>query len=231
MKNLFFYLLSIVFCTELFSQTCIVENDNIKGTYAGECKKGKAHGIGKSIGIDSYEGSFKSGLPEGQGIYTYQNQDVFIGKFVKGLREGAGIMRFNRQQVDDSIVTGFWKKDIYIGKNENPWEVYSRSGSIREVRVEFIPDNTNKIRVIVTNTTGGVASLGVTMPSFTVTNASVLKGSYGQMTSLETHVKAAETSFLEVSFPFRVKLSIMSEEVDIEFFEKGSYSVSIFINK
>jgi len=33
----------------------------IKGTYTGDCKKGKASGKGKAIGTDTYKGDFKTG--------------------------------------------------------------------------------------------------------------------------------------------------------------------------
>ncbi len=212
-----------------FAQDCVVDKESIKGVYTGECKKGKAHGIGKSVGTDTYEGSFKSGLPEGKGVYTWNSKNSFTGNFLKGLREGKGVLTYKIQNAADSIVEGFWKKDVYLGIRENPWEVHSRSGSIRSVDVEYSPSKVNRIRVIVTNTTGSVASIGYVIPSYTVTDAVVTKGSYESMTTLETHVKAKETTFLQVVFPFRAKLSLMREELDIEFFESGTYTVNIYI--
>ena len=36
-----------------YSQTCEVDKESLKGTYTGDCKKNKAHGKGKAIGIDT----------------------------------------------------------------------------------------------------------------------------------------------------------------------------------
>lgn len=222
-------LLLLSFCA--YSQTCEVDRESLKGTYTGECKKNKAHGKGKAVGTDTYEGDFKNGIPDGNGKYTWANKNVFEGRYVKGLREGKGIMTFKNQNAQDSVVEGFWKKDAYIGKNENPWVVHSKTGSVRDVKVEFSPDNVRRIKFVVTNTTGGAqTSSGFTMPRFTVDNVQVLKGHFERQTSLESHLKSSETTFTEVTFPFRGKFQIAREEVEIEFFEAGSYTVNISIN-
>lgn len=222
-------LLLLSFCA--YSQTCEVDRESLKGTYTGDCKKNKAHGKGKAVGTDTYEGDFKNGIPDGNGKYTWANKNVFEGRYVKGLREGKGIMTFKNQNAQDSVVEGFWKKDAYIGKNENPWVVHSKTGSVRDVKVEFSPDNIRRIKFVVTNTTGGAqTSSGFTMPRFTVDNVQVLKGHFERQTSLESHLKSSETTFTEVTFPFRGKFQIAREEVEIEFFEAGSYTVNISIN-
>lgn len=213
------------------AQQCEVDKESIKGTYTGECKKGKAHGQGKSAGTDTYEGAFKSGLPDGQGTYTWSNGNVFTGKYIKGLREGKGIMTFKMLNVQDSIVEGYWKKDSYIGKYEKPWVIHSKTGSVRDVDVEYTPDNVRRVKIIITNTTGGVKTPSGEKPRYTVGEAIVLKGHYERLTSLESHLKSTETSLMEVTFPLRVKLVMFQEEVDIEFYETGSYTVTIQINQ
>src|SRR5438045_1091784 len=79
---------------KLFSQDCVVESDSLKGTYAGDCRKGKASGHGKAIGADIYEGEFSSGLPDGEGTYTWRNGDSYKGKFQKGLKNGSGVYTY-----------------------------------------------------------------------------------------------------------------------------------------
>lgn len=228
----------VIFCASiapvcfLKAQQCEVEKESIRGAYTGDCKKGKAHGQGKSVGVDSYEGSFKSGLPDGQGTYTWSNGSAYTGGFVKGLKEGKGIMTLKKEGVQDSVVEGFWKKDTYVGKYEKPWEVYSKTGSVRSVDIEYTPDNVNRIKIIITNTTGGTKTTsGFEMPRFKVDNTIILKGFYQRITSLESHLKSTETSLMEVTFPLRVKLQIAREEVEVEFLEPGSYSVNIQINQ
>jgi len=215
-----------------YSQTCEVDKESLKGSYNGDCKKNKAHGKGKAIGIDTYEGEFKNGIPDGNGTYTWSNKNVFEGKYIKGLREGKGTMTMKREGAQDSVIEGFWKKDVYIGKNEKPWIVHSKTGSVRDVQVEYSSDPLNRIKIVVTNTTGGAqTSSGAIMPRYTVDNVQVLKGHYERLTSLESHLKSTETTLIEVIFPMRVKLNISSEEVELEFFESGSYIVNISINK
>jgi len=228
--KIFILAIFIFSLNSLYSQQCEVEKESLKGTYAGDCKKGKAHGKGKSVGVDTYEGDFKSGLPEGHGTYTWSNQNTFTGKFFKGLREGKGLMVIKRAGAADSLVEGYWKKDVFIGKNEKPWIVYSKTGSVTKVDAEFEVDQMHRIRFIVTNTTGGVGSVGGQLPKFKVDNVVILKGNYERLTSLESHYKSTETSLMEIRFPLRVKLQIAREEIEMEFFEAGNYTVNIAIN-
>lgn len=222
---------AFLFSIIIYSQDCVVDKESLKGTYTGDCKKGKANGKGKAVGTDTYEGEFKSGLPDGEGIYTWSNGNVFSGKYSKGLRNGKGIMTFKKESGQDSIVEGFWKKDIYIGRYERPWIVHARTGSIRDVDIEFTPDAVRRIKFIITNTTGGAQTVtGATMPRYTIDNVQVLKGDYERLTSLETHLKSMESSLMEVIFPFRAKFNMGREEIEIEFLESGSYQVNIQIN-
>lgn len=228
---LFFSAFSFLFFAG-WSQECSVEKQSLKGEYTGDCKKGKAHGKGKAVGADTYEGEFKSGQPDGQGTYTWNSGNTFKGKYVKGFRDGKGTMTFKKAGGQDSIVEGFWKKDVYIGKYEKPWIVHSKTGSIRDVRVEFSPDPIRRIKVIITNTSGGVPTTsGASMPRYTVDNVHVLKGSYERITHLESHLKSTETSLIDTHFPLHVKLSMAREELEIEFLEAGSYIVTISINQ
>jgi hypothetical protein len=212
------------------SQNCEVDNQSLKGNYTGDCKKNKAHGKGKAVGTDTYEGEFKNGLPDGLGTYVWPNKSMFTGKYAKGLREGKGVMTFKMEGRQDSVVEGYWKKDIYIGKNEKPWEIYSKTGSIRDVDVDFTADKLNRVKVIITNTTGGVSGLGGNVPPIKVDNLLLIKGSFQRQNSLESHLKSTETTFHDVMFPFRIKLQMSREEIEVEFFEPGSYTINISIN-
>ncbi len=213
-----------------YSQNCEVEKAALKGTYTGDCKKGKASGKGKAVGTDTYEGEFKNGVPDGEGTYTWSNKSSFTGKYVKGLRDGKGIMTIKRENAQDSLIEGWWRKDVYIGKNEKPWQVIAKTGSVTKVDVEYSPDEVRRIKIIITNTTGGVSSLAGQIAPLKVDNVVVVKGFYERMTSLETHYKSTETSLMEVTFPFRGKFMIGRDEVEVEFFERGSYTVNIAIN-
>jgi hypothetical protein len=71
------------------------------------------------------------------------------------------------------VVEGYWRKDVYIGKHENPWEVISKTGSVTKVEVEYSPANSERIKIVVTNTTGGVSAIGGQLPQFKVDNVMV----------------------------------------------------------
>ena len=223
-------ILLLLFSSYVYSQDCEVDRASLKGTYNGDCKKNKAHGKGKAVGADTYEGEFKNGIPEGQGTYTWSNRNVFEGKYLKGLREGKGKMTMKREGAQDSVIEGFWKKDVYIGKNEKPWIVHNKTGSVRNVQVEYTSDPLARIKIIITNTTSGQQTTFGVVPPMKVDNVQVLKGHFERQTSLESHLKSSETTLIEVIFPFRIKLNIGREEVEVEFFESGSYIVNISIN-
>ena len=213
-----------------YSQTCEVDKESLKGTYNGDCKKNKAHGKGKAVGVDTYEGDFKNGIPDGEGTYTWSNKNVFEGKYLKGLREGKGKMTIKREGGQDSVIEGFWKKDAYIGKNEKPYIVHSKTGSVRNVEIQYTSDPLARIKIIITNTTSGQQTTFGVVPAMKVDNVQVLKGHYERQTNLESHLKSSETTLIEVVFPIRLKLNIGREEVELEFFESGSYVVNISIN-
>jgi hypothetical protein len=60
-------------------------------------------------------------------------------------------------------------------------------------------------------------------PRFTIDN---------RKTNLETHLKSTETSLTTITFPFPAKFQITGgEELEIEFFEQGSNTVDITVNK
>ncbi len=93
---------------------CKVLLPRLTGTYTGDCRKGLAHGKGSATGIDRYEGEFRKGLPEGLGLYRWENGTYYEGYFKQGLREGSGRMVYG----SDSVRTGYWRADRYIGEKE-----------------------------------------------------------------------------------------------------------------
>jgi hypothetical protein len=134
----------------VFSQAksdCKVLLESLAGSYEGDCKKGLANGKGKAIGKDSYEGEFKKGFPEGKGVYTWSNGDVYSGSFKKGLKQGDGKLVYNPDKYSDSILTGFWKDDIYYGLFEDPYKVLSKSGPVNRVIVRRLGNAPHDIRI------------------------------------------------------------------------------------
>lgn len=224
--------LGLWWSAEGWSQDCVVELSALKGSYEGDCRNGKAHGKGKAVGTDKYEGEFRSGLPDGQGSYTWSNGNSFTGKFSKGLREGKGTMIYKRVQAPDSTVTGYWRKDQYAGKNEKPWIVRYTSRSVTEVQVEVKSDGFRQVSFLVSNTSGGAISMdNGELPRLKVDDIQMLRGNYGRILNQGGQSKKSETIVFDVEFPAYMKLSIGGEQVEIEFLEEGNYTVNIRINQ
>ena len=101
-----------------YTADCRVMLDDIAGSYEGECHKEKAHGWGKAIGKDTYEGEFKKGYPDGKGTYTWINGDYFEGTFIKGRREGEGKMVYASVNAD-SVLTGYCEDELFQSKEKS----------------------------------------------------------------------------------------------------------------
>jgi len=107
--------LLFAFTTIAFTQyDCKVLVEKLQGQYNGECKKGLAHGEGSAQGIDSYVGTFRKGLPNGFGVYTYKNGSNYIGKFKKGLKDGYGLKNIITESGDVVQDYGLWIADSLI---------------------------------------------------------------------------------------------------------------------
>jgi hypothetical protein len=128
-----FWFMLILFSGSILyaQQDCKVLMPEISGSYAGKCKKGLAHGKGLATGMDTYEGRFKKGLPDGTGKYTWADGRVYQGSWSEGKRDGKGTMIYPRTG-QDSIVTGIWKDDVYLGEEfVPPYKVTRVQGVIR----------------------------------------------------------------------------------------------------
>jgi hypothetical protein len=128
-------------------------------------------------------------------------------------------MVYKREGSRDSTVEGFWKKDKYAGRYEHPWKIHSKSGSVRSVDVEYYKDATKQVKIVIHT------SVGQTVAS----NFIVLKGDYDRIIS-NSFSKTTESVLTMVNFPFHIKFNIGREEVEIEFFEPGNYTVNVNIN-
>ncbi|MEN8229313.1 MAG: hypothetical protein ABFS38_14235 [Bacteroidota bacterium] len=138
MKNKTTYFKTSLYMLILFSGSiiyaqneCKVLIPEISGSYTGGCKKGLAHGKGSAVGIDSYEGRFSKGFPNGSGTYRWADGAVYEGEWSKGVRDGKGSMSYPTDGLD-SIVTGIWKDDTYLGKELiPPYQITMSRGVIR----------------------------------------------------------------------------------------------------
>ena len=117
---------------------CKVLMESISGTYIGDCKKGLADGHGKAQGTDSYEGQFRKGLPNGTGTYIWSTGETYTGQWKKGIREGQGKYVFNSLG-RDSVLTGYWKDNKYVGEKPLDPYVIEYRNSIGRVSCMNIP--------------------------------------------------------------------------------------------
>ncbi len=119
MKNLSLTLIIVVFSLSINAQTdsCQVLLEKISGIYTGKCVNGLANGKGKSIGEDTYVGTFKDGLPDGKGKYIYKNGDTFQGSWSNGQKNGKGKFEYTLEGKKYTL-KGYWEKDEYVGATD-----------------------------------------------------------------------------------------------------------------
>jgi hypothetical protein len=67
---------------------CQVRLATLQGSYSGDCVAGLANGQGRAQGADRYEGGFRDGLPQGQGVYFFADGRRFEGEFDAGAVNG-----------------------------------------------------------------------------------------------------------------------------------------------
>jgi len=208
--------------------------EQLKGTYTGECKKDKAHGKGKAVGTDTYEGSFKSGVPDGDGLYTWNNGNTFKGSFAKGLKNGEGVMTYKIEGKRDSIVEGFWKKDLYIGRYEYPYKVFSKTKKVTKVDIKSATSGfQDQITIWISSTTSSAALIGQMIPKVEITNLILQTGNYIRTSQNNSYSSKSETILYDVTFPIRMRLDFSSggESVEVLINERGSYILDITINQ
>jgi hypothetical protein len=140
----FLFLLVFIYGYSVFAQqsNCKVATAAISESYSGDCKKGLAHGKGIARGIDMYEGQFSKGMPDGKGTYKWADGTFYEGQWKKGMREGTGKMTYR-----DSIVTGYWKEDKYIGEKFIPPYIISYSTSVSRSSIIKSAGTINGVRI------------------------------------------------------------------------------------
>ena len=213
------------------STECIVLADNLKSTYQGSCEKGKANGQGKAIGIDTYEGQFVNGYPEGNGMYTWKDGHYYVGQFKKGKLQGNGKMYFESADGNDSTITGFWEKDKYKGLFENPYIIYNTTTDIARLRVSKVSDKESNISLTVTNLRSNFSLNSNSLTTTTVmTSYSITQGIFMNKT-INTLTNSQITKFKDVTFPFRATFYFGNSSVDIELLEPGDWAIEVPINK
>ena len=239
------YLFSLVLFINTKAQDCAVGLESLKGKYEGGCKQGKADGKGKATGIDMYEGEFKNGLPEGTGRYTWKNGNYYDGNWLHGKRDGHGVMVYKLTDAD-SLVSGFWNKDVFTGKYEKPFIVHSKTKHVTQFTCRKENALSNQLDISLSSASGGNgSSISTINPDKTprtdegdapilplvakpeITSIQVTEGEFSRKTENSNYGKKIVYTIEEVKFPFRAQINIGNEFIDVEFFEAGRWSVEI----
>jgi hypothetical protein len=201
--------------------SCKVLLPKIGDSYTGSCKQGLANGQGEAFGIDRYKGEFKKGFPDGTGIYFWQTGETYNGEWKRGVREGNGKYTY-KYMGRDSVLSGVWKEDKYIGEKVlAPYVVEYRNniGRVSCMRVGDRPYVKYKFL-----SSGGelhnISSL-------------LMQGSSGSESSTTSF-----SGFEQVIFPFKGKViftapntlntATLSCELRVIINEPGSWIVTIF---
>jgi Uncharacterized protein conserved in bacteria len=222
------FLISLLISFMVIAQDCKVKVAALEGKYEGDCKKDLANGIGKATGEDSYEGSFKAGYPNGKGKYIWKNGSWFDGYFKNGVLEGEGIMHIITSAKKDSVVTGFWKNNIYIGEYEKPYKIHMKTFMVASVSVtEEKNYRSNEIAITLESITGGSVDIHGLIPKEQLTEIELVKGSYRERNVVDNMQKRNIYILRDVIFPFRAIFHIDQENVEIEFFKAGTWTVAI----
>jgi hypothetical protein len=222
----------LIFINQCVAQDCIVAVDALKGKYEGECKNNKAEGKGRATGIDVYEGYFKTGLPHGQGKYTWANKSWFEGSWNKGAREGFGTMLYRLSQ-KDSVVTGFWKKNLYTGAYDKPYIISKRTKYVTGISVRK-QNGPNTIVLIIESGTGGiVTTFGSAGPNAKpeLTGLNIQTGNFLRKTETDISAKKMQYIFYDVEFPFKANYIFENDELELEILEPGKWLVEIQLHQ
>lgn len=156
MINRLFFVLILIIGSNIYAQSgdCKVSKASITGSYTGGCKNGLAHGKGIAQGIDRYEGQFVKGLPNGTGIYRWANGVYYEGEWKKGMMEGEGKMVY-----PDSVVTGVWNEDKYMGKKEIvPYKIIT-SMSVSRSTITKTKDRNYRVKIQIKQ--GGMDNISI----------------------------------------------------------------------
>jgi hypothetical protein len=148
-----YIVLFVLICAFAFSGFCQdntgpVLKKELVGKYDGDLKKGLANGKGTATGTDTYTGEFLKGLPDGIGVYTDSQGNVYKGSFRLGLKEGKGEF-IPAASSTEKPMTGYWMDDKYVGKDKiNPYEISNKIGSVSPRVYSTGPGNVVDITVI-----------------------------------------------------------------------------------
>ena len=115
-----FPVLAVFLLCQCFSSKKKVDIPQAKGCIKGDCVS--QNGVYVYDNGDVYTGSWKDSLRDGQGGFVYANGDSFEGLWQKDLKEGKGLYVFQNGEA--------WKGNFSKGIQKGQGEYKLRSGAI-----------------------------------------------------------------------------------------------------
>ncbi|MGS0524405.1 hypothetical protein ACU8V7_03520 [Zobellia nedashkovskayae] len=208
MKQYTLLALALLFFNFFYSQDCKVLLKTMSRAYTGDCKKGKADGNGLAKGLDTYKGQFKKGLPNGFGIYTWNDGKIYEGEFKKGKKEGEGKLTFKT----DSIVIGYWKSDKYIGLFETPYKKINKSQNVSAYNLSKVQDDINSLRFYV--------KVNQKYEKYPQLSIIVHSGQYQTQLNNNDFVELTN-----VTYPIKLKAYYKQDFIELEIFQPGLWEI------
>ena len=127
----------------------------------------------------------------------------------------------------DSIVEGYWKKDMYIGRYEYPYKVITKTKKVSRVDIKHATTAIqNQITIWVSSTSSSAGLIGRLIPKVEITNMILQTGNYLRTYQNNTYSSKSETILYDVSFPIRMRMDFsVGESVEVVINKEGGYFI------
>ena len=214
------------------STECKVNWNGLTGKYIGNCKEGLANGTGEAMGLQRYKGSFKNGMPNGNGVFYYSDSMYHSGNFQDGLKEGKGETHYMRKAMPDSVVKGYWSGDEYKGKK---YITYVFTSTQQFDLTEITPSGHSGHSVTIEiGTTSGAPNGALPRPGFVLTLRDLISPN-GCITKTISTLSSAFKSYVTfelLEFPCKLFATLSNNETfEIELYKAADWKIRLFLNK
>jgi hypothetical protein len=217
------------------STYCTVRWKDLQTWYTGDCKLGMAEGSGEAKGVHHYKGSFKDGMPDGEGVYDYSDSVFYTGHLQDGIREGKGEMHYLHRNFPDSIVKGFWSADEFRGKKYTTY-TFNSSTTFDNLEIKPSSGSGNTITFEISTTSGSPngAPSGTGNSGFVLSLKDIISPSSSIVKTISKFESARKSYITYELSGFPCSLSgVLSDNstFNLELFKSANWKVRFFVNK
>ena len=132
----------------------------------------------------------------------------------------------------DSIVEGYWKKDVYLGQYEYPYKLLTRTNKVTKVDIKPATIRGNQITIWVSSTRAGGATLQGIIPVVDIANIFIKTGGYNRLDKTNSYSTKSETILYDAWFPLSMQIDLVGgQSVDLVINKEGSYVLDIILNQ